>query len=452
MMHVTGGAVDVTTYFVLRLAADGTELTGATVTNFDLQYVRSGAAPAAKVDATALAATDSAHADNKAIEIDATDQPGLYRVDWPDAAFAAGAREVILTLKYTTAFTEHLRVQIDSFGAPAGASLAADVAAVKVDTAAVKTKTDFLPSATAGAAGGLFIAGSNAATTTVSLTTGAIAATTITASGAVAFQSTFSVTTSTALAALSCTTLTASGAVAFQSTFAVTTSTSLAALSCTTLTASGAVALQSTVTVSGATTLTGLTTGALACTTITASGAVAFQSTFAVTTSTALAALSCTTLTASGAVAFQSTFAVTTSTALAALSCTTLTASGAVAFQSTFAVTTSTSLAALSCTTLTASGAVAFQSTFIVTGATTFTGAITATNASNNLTLGTLTVTTNAIAWSAAWDAEVQSECADAITAAGFTFTIANVLDANIQRVNDVAVTGTGAVGDEWGP
>jgi hypothetical protein len=49
-------------------------------------------------------------------------------------------------------------------GAPAGASHAADVAAVKTDTAAVKTKTDYLPSATAGAAGGVFIAGSNAAT------------------------------------------------------------------------------------------------------------------------------------------------------------------------------------------------------------------------------------------------------------------------------------------------
>lgn len=32
------------------------------------------------------------------------------------------------------------------------------------------------------------------------------------------------------------------------------------------------------------------------------------------------------------------------------------------------------------------------------------------------------------------------------------TFTVANNVDANIQRVNDVAVTGTGAVGDEWGP
>lgn len=118
-MQVTGGAQDVTTYFVLRLVADGTEATGLTITNFDLQYVRSGAAPVAKVDATALAATDSAHGDNQAIEIDATDQPGLYRVDWPDAAFAAGVREVILTVKCATCFTEHLSVQIDP---PVGAA------------------------------------------------------------------------------------------------------------------------------------------------------------------------------------------------------------------------------------------------------------------------------------------------------------------------------------------
>jgi hypothetical protein len=32
------------------------------------------------------------------------------------------------------------------------------------------------------------------------------------------------------------------------------------------------------------------------------------------------------------------------------------------------------------------------------------------------------------------------------------TFTVAGVVDANIQRVNDVTVTGTGAPGDEWGP
>jgi hypothetical protein len=43
---------------------------------------------------------------------------------------------------------------------------------------------------------------------------------------------------------------------------------------------------------------------------------------------------------------------------------------------------------------------------------------------------------------------------ADAIKAKtdSLTFTVAGQVDANIQYVNDVAVTGTGAVGDEWGP
>ena len=136
-MIVTGGATNVTTYFALRLTADGTAATGLTIANIDLQSVRSGEVPVAKVDAVALAATNTAHTDNRAIEIDATDQPGLYRVDWPDAAFAAGVREVLLSVKVATAFTEHLRVEIDPFGAPAGASAAADLAAVKVDTAVI---------------------------------------------------------------------------------------------------------------------------------------------------------------------------------------------------------------------------------------------------------------------------------------------------------------------------
>ena len=33
-----------------------------------------------------------------------------------------------------------------------------------------------------------------------------------------------------------------------------------------------------------------------------------------------------------------------------------------------------------------------------------------------------------------------------------FTFTVANYADVNIQYVNDVVITGTGALGDEWGP
>lgn len=168
-MIVKAGSTDVTTYFVLRSSTDGTELTGATITNIDLQYVRTGVAPVAKVDATALAATDSAHADNKAIEIDATDQPGLYRVDWPDAAFSANVAEVILSVKYTGAFTEHLRVSIVGYNPVDGVRLgltalpnaAADGAGglpisdaggldldaqIGTDIDAIKAKTDNLPS------------------------------------------------------------------------------------------------------------------------------------------------------------------------------------------------------------------------------------------------------------------------------------------------------------------
>ena len=111
-MLVIAGSTNVTTYFHLRLAASGLTRPGLTIANIDLQYVRSGVAPVAKVDATALAATDTAHTDNFGIEIDATDQPGLYRIDWPDAAFAAGVDEVILTVKVATAFTESLRVRL----------------------------------------------------------------------------------------------------------------------------------------------------------------------------------------------------------------------------------------------------------------------------------------------------------------------------------------------------
>jgi hypothetical protein len=50
-----------------------------------------------------------------------------------------------------------------------------------------------------------------------------------------------------------------------------------------------------------------------------------------------------------------------------------------------------------------------------------------------------------AVPWNAAWDAEVQSECADAITAA-------EPIAANITQVNAVTVDGAGTEGDPWGP
>jgi hypothetical protein len=164
-MIVKAGSTDVTTYFVLRDSTTGTGKTGLTITDIDLTYVRTGVSPAAKVDATALAATDSAHADNKAIEIDATNMPGVYRVDWPDAAFAAGVQEVILGVKCTGVFTEYLRVELVGYTPSDGVRLgltalpnaAADAAgglpisdAGGLDLDAIKAKTDSLTFTQAG--------------------------------------------------------------------------------------------------------------------------------------------------------------------------------------------------------------------------------------------------------------------------------------------------------------
>lgn len=138
-MNVLKGSVDVTTYFHLRLAASGLDATGLTISDVDMQYVRNRTAPTAKVDAVALAATDTAHTDNRGIEIDATDQPGLYRFDWPDAAFATGVDKVLLTIKVATAFTETLQVDLVNYNPEDG----------------VRLGLTALPNAAADAAGGL---------------------------------------------------------------------------------------------------------------------------------------------------------------------------------------------------------------------------------------------------------------------------------------------------------
>lgn len=101
MPQIVKGATDVTRYVMLRDSAAGTPETAYTITGLDLQYTRNRTAPAAKVDATALAATDSAHGDNQAIEVNATSSPGLYRIDWPDAAFATGVDKVLLVVSGT---------------------------------------------------------------------------------------------------------------------------------------------------------------------------------------------------------------------------------------------------------------------------------------------------------------------------------------------------------------
>lgn len=107
------GATSVITYFHLRGTDDGLGEDGLTVTDFDITYTEEQAA-AVKADITAAhgAATD-AWDDLEAYEMDATNAPGLYRIDWQNAAFDGGVgKVVILTVKCAGVFTESLRVQL----------------------------------------------------------------------------------------------------------------------------------------------------------------------------------------------------------------------------------------------------------------------------------------------------------------------------------------------------
>jgi hypothetical protein len=135
-MNVTGGDTNVSVYFQMRLTAGG-DATGLTITDFDLSYTRNGAETAAKADVTDLGSASAAHTDNGGYEVDPTDCPGLHRFDFPDAAFAAGVKNVLCTIKHTSCFTETHEVMIDSevnATKISGSATAADNAEVVYDT------------------------------------------------------------------------------------------------------------------------------------------------------------------------------------------------------------------------------------------------------------------------------------------------------------------------------
>jgi hypothetical protein len=186
-------------------STDGSGKTGLVAANLTVSFSRVETDNDVTVtDATGslndLASLTAAHNDWGVIEVSNTLAPGLYRLDLADAVFASGAWSAVVYVMITTSaaaaspmeFALVPQAPIDGvLLAPVthtGAvipTVSAVTGLTASDVGAIKTKTDFLPSATAGAAGGVFIAGSNAATTVA----------TFTSTGAVVFGSTFTVTT-----------------------------------------------------------------------------------------------------------------------------------------------------------------------------------------------------------------------------------------------------------------
>jgi hypothetical protein len=89
-------AVDRTVYF-MALDATGSPVTGLTSasTGIVASYLRPRGTRQA-ISLSDLTNPDDAHSDGGMDEVDATNMPGLYRLDLPDAAVAAGAEYVIV--------------------------------------------------------------------------------------------------------------------------------------------------------------------------------------------------------------------------------------------------------------------------------------------------------------------------------------------------------------------
>src|SRR5215207_5699248 len=148
------GATDQTIYVEIL---DSTSTTGGRKTglvfntaSLTAYYVRNGGSAVAITLAT-LAAANSAHSDGGFKEVDATNMPGVYRLDLVDAAVATGAESVVVTVRGATGAAQvSAEIQLvdntsadvyGRVGAPVGASISADVAAVKTQTAAIEVDT-----------------------------------------------------------------------------------------------------------------------------------------------------------------------------------------------------------------------------------------------------------------------------------------------------------------------
>ncbi len=151
MQTVTKGATSQSVQFEILDSASSTggRKTGLAYNTASLtaDYVRAGGSAVAITLAT-LAAANSTWSSGGFKEIDATNMPGMYRLDVPDAAFATGAESVTVTIKGASGMVQASRTFVlrdaattDAFvtaaanailailGTPAGASMSADIAA-----------------------------------------------------------------------------------------------------------------------------------------------------------------------------------------------------------------------------------------------------------------------------------------------------------------------------------
>lgn len=171
--NVKAGAVSVSVIIELRSTTGNAPITGLAHTSLtSASYLRQGGLRVA-ITLSALAAVDSAYSSGGWVELDATNLPGLYRLDVPDAALASGADWVCIGVADAVTVNSALFI-----GLPTYASLgdALDANIVEVEGSYTKQQVlSILLAVLAGrtSGGGLTIKTPNAGATRVAATTDA---------------------------------------------------------------------------------------------------------------------------------------------------------------------------------------------------------------------------------------------------------------------------------------
>lgn len=144
--RIKAGSTDVSVVIRIVDSTDGTPETGVVfnTSGIDLWYRRDGAASVDITEATLSALTD-AHSDGGFLHIN----DGWYRLDLPDAACASGVAGVQIggTVTGMVVLSPYIELEVNTaadvysrIGAPVGASISADVAAVQSDTNDIQTR------------------------------------------------------------------------------------------------------------------------------------------------------------------------------------------------------------------------------------------------------------------------------------------------------------------------
>ncbi len=120
---ILAGSTSLSTVIILRSTTDNTETTGKVASNMTGSYLRQGGVRVS-ISLSDLAAVNSSYSSGGVKEIDSTNQPGLYRLDIPDAAIATGADWVTISIKVSGCYVFHERFSLTTNVVQTGDSFA----------------------------------------------------------------------------------------------------------------------------------------------------------------------------------------------------------------------------------------------------------------------------------------------------------------------------------------